>query len=154
MKTAYIGVHLKDIPPNANMVLAQKWNYIIQILYNPILALVKASVLLFLLRLGGQQKKIRYSIISLLVFNLALMVAIFVAAVCQCQPVNYFWMRVSYPTPKGSCFDQNAFYIWTAGLTIFTDLLVLMLPFWIFLGLKLAMKVRIALIAIFTLGGV
>jgi len=55
---------------------------------------------------------------------------------------------------KGTCVDTGIFYIATSALTIFTDLAVLALPFWIFLGLKMPLKVRIALMGVFLLGGV
>lgn len=152
MRTAFIGVHLADIPPQADLVLGQKWNFIIQILYNPILAIVKTSVLLFLLRLGGQKKQVRRAIVALLGFNLALMVAIFVTCIFQCTPISYFWTRTSTNRPEGHCIDTSAFYISTASLTILTDALVLVLPFWIFLGLKLPLKVRAAIIGVFALG--
>lgn len=128
-----------------------RWNYIIQLLYNPILALVKSSVLLFLLRLGGQKPGVRWTIHSLNAFNIGLMIAIFVTVIFQCTPVNFFWDRT---IPGGHCVDTGAFYVATAGLTILTDVLVLALPFWIFLGLKMPAKVKIALLVVFGLGAV
>lgn len=155
MRLNYIGIHRKDIPPTLDFVLGQKWAFAIQVLYNPILAFVKTSVLLFLMRLGGQKHEVRLCIIGLLVFNLCQMVAIFFAVVFQCTPVSYFWdrMREEGTRPEGMCINQNAFYIATSGLTILTDLLVLILPFWIFLGLNLPLKVRAAIIGVFVLGG-
>lgn len=41
----------------------------------------------------------------------------------------------------------------TAALTILTDVLVLALPFWVFLGLQMANKTKVALIGIFVMGG-
>ncbi|KAL6360449.1 hypothetical protein LRP88_06155 [Fusarium phalaenopsidis] len=155
MRLNYIGIHKKDIPLTQDFVLGQKWAFTIQILYNPILALVKTSVLLFLMRLGGQKREVRLCIISLLVFNLFQMVAMFLACVFQCTPVSYFWDRAKEESirPDGMCINQNAFYIATSSLTILTDVLVLILPFWIFLGLKLPLKVRAAIIGVFVLGG-
>ncbi|CAM1508236.1 Fc.00g050840.m01.CDS01 [Cosmosporella sp. VM-42] len=154
MRFNFIGVRSKDIPPEADLVIGQKWQYIVMILYNPILALVKTSALLFLLRLGGQKRQVGHAIIGLLTFNAALMAGIFVSNIFQCQPISYFWLRVSQNPPKGTCFNRRAFYVVTAGLTIITDLLVLMLPFWIFLGLKLPLRVRMALIGVFVMGGI
>ncbi|KAH7165982.1 hypothetical protein EDB81DRAFT_918200 [Dactylonectria macrodidyma] len=154
MRTAFIGIHFADVPPQADLVLGWQWNFIIQILYNPILAIVKTSVLLFLLRLGGQKKEVRLAIYGLLAFNLALMVAIFVCVIVQCTPVSYFWTRAGANPPEGSCFNTSAFYIATAALTILTDILVLILPFWIFLGLKLPLRVRAAIIGVFALGAI
>ncbi|KAF6836250.1 hypothetical protein CPLU01_03748 [Colletotrichum plurivorum] len=155
MRYGFIGIHVYDIPLEADHRLGSLWNYIIQLLYNPILALVKTSVLMFLLRLSGQKRRIRYTIIGLNVFNIALMVAIFVTVVFQCRPISYFWEKAGRnPPTDGSCIDMSAFYVSTAGLTIFTDVLALAMPFWIFLGLKMPRRVKMALLAVFALGGV
>lgn len=155
MRKAFIGVHVWDIPPEADPRIGQKWNFIIQILYNPILALVKTSILLFLLRLGGQQRRIRWAIHIVNAVNLALMVAIFITVIFQCTPVHHFWTRFGPGfDPNGTCIDTAAFYVATSSLNVFTDLLVLALPFQIFLGLKMPKRVKIALLGVFALGGV
>ncbi|KAI1649672.1 hypothetical protein F4815DRAFT_499428 [Daldinia loculata] len=154
MRTAYLGVHVYDIPMTADVSLGMYWNYVLQILYNPILALVKCSVLTFLLRIGGQRRRIRYSIHALNIFTLGLMIAIFVTAVFQCSPISYFWERITNPTMPGKCIDTGTFYVTTAALTIFTDVLVLALPFWIFMGLKMAPKIKFAVMVVFLLGAV
>jgi hypothetical protein len=152
MRTGFVGVHLKDIPPNVDLVLATKWGFIIQLLYYPILAIVKTSVLLFLMRLGGQKTSVRRAIIGLIGFNLATMIAIVIACILQCIPVNYFWEKMSPNPPEGHCVDTAAFYIATSSFAILTDILVLILPFWIFLGLNLPLRVRAAIIGVFVLG--
>ncbi|KAF4849039.1 hypothetical protein CGCSCA4_v004601 [Colletotrichum siamense] len=155
MRYGFIGIHVYDIPLVADNRLGSLWNYIIQLLYNPILALVKTSVLMFLLRLSGQKRRIRFALIGLNVFNLTLMVAIFVTVIFQCQPINYFWEKAGRnPPTEGKCIDMNAFYVSTASLTILTDVLALAMPFWIFLGLKMPTRVKMALLAVFALGGI
>ncbi|KAI8960149.1 hypothetical protein F5Y11DRAFT_280105 [Daldinia sp. FL1419] len=154
MRTAFLGVHVYDIPVTADVSLGMYWNYVIQILYNPILALVKCSVLTFLLRIGGQKRQIRYSIHALNIFTIGLMIAIFVTVIFQCSPISYFWERINDPMMPGKCIDTGIFYVTTAALTIFTDVLVLALPFWIFMGLKMAPKVKFAIMVVFLLGAV
>lgn len=153
MRTAFLGVHLYQVPWDADRGIGMLWNFVGQILYNPILAIVKSSVLLFMLRLGGHQRNVRLTIHTLNGFNIALAIGIFVAVVFQCTPVDYFWKRMSDPTLKGTCVDTASFYVATAALTILTDILVLALPFWIFLGLKMASRLKFALIGVFLLGG-
>ena len=155
MRKAFLGVHVWDIPLEADPREGMKWNFIIQALYNPILALVKTSLLLFLLRLSGQNRRIRWSIHALNIFNLSLMVAIFTTVIFQCTPVDYFWEQVGRnPPTEGSCINTGAFYTSTAALNVLTDILVLALPFWIFLGLQMPKKVKWALLGVFALGGV
>ncbi|KAM0562305.1 hypothetical protein ACHAPJ_001992 [Fusarium lateritium] len=152
MRAAYIGIHAWEIPLDADWVGAQRWNYVSLLIYNPILALVKTSVLLFLLRLSGQKRTVRNSIVGLMVFNLCQMVALFICWVFQCTPIDFYWDKT--PPKEGKCINEHAFLVSTASLTIMTDLLVLILPLWIFIGLKLPLRVRLAIIGVFTLGGV
>ena len=93
MRTAFLGIHTAAIPLTADYGLGMQWNFIGQILYNPILAIVKTSVLLFMLRLGGHKREIRYTIHALNAFNIALAISVFITVIFQCRPVNFFWER-------------------------------------------------------------
>lgn len=116
-------------------------------IYNPILAFVKASVLVFLLRLGGQKSTVRWGIHALNIFNAALAISIFFVALLQCLPIEANWGDRTGAT----CVDKS-FHIIASALTILTDFLVLGLPFWIFLGLKMPIATKIALIGVFMAG--
>jgi hypothetical protein len=52
-----------------NQVFASKLNMAQQMLYNPILGIVKASIILFLLRLGDRRWFIRYGLIAFFIFK-------------------------------------------------------------------------------------
>lgn len=151
MRAAYFGVHSSDIPKDKDPKTQLIWNYIAQLLYNPVLSIVKTSVLVFLLRIGVQKNATRLSIHALNAFNISMAVAIFVVVIFQCNPIAFFWDK-SLPG-GGVCIATTTFYAWTAGLTILTDVLVLALPFWIFLGLNMATRLKVAIIGIFLLGG-
>lgn len=125
------------------------WAYAVQILYNPILALVKSSVLIFLLRLFGQKDRVRRFIIWLNVANIAQMVAVFLAITLQCLPVAFNW---DLSIRGGRCVDRRVLYTCTAVINIVTDLLVLGLPVWIFVGLKIPKRTKFALLFVFLLG--
>lgn len=127
------------------------WNWIMQVLYNPILALVKSSILVFLLRLGGHRRAIRYSIYGLNVFNILQMIAIFLVVICQTIPIKAYW---TLETPRQHQIDSPIFYIITAIITIITDFLVLAIPIWIFTGLNMRTAAKIGLILVFLMGGV
>lgn len=117
-------------------------------MYNPILAIVKQSVLIFLLRLASIKRGVRAVIWGVAIFNGALMVSVFLVVIFQCHPIAYNWDL----TIKGTCIEQLAFGISTAVLTILTDIIAVALPFYIFLGLKLPGKTKAALIGVFLLG--
>ncbi|KAG5791067.1 hypothetical protein H9Q69_009874 [Fusarium xylarioides] len=147
----YIGFHTKDLPKSYDVEPVLFYNWIMQVLYNPILALVKSSILLFLLRLGGHNRGIKWAIYGLNAFNVALMIAIFLTVVFQTIPINAYWDLSVKPERQ---IDGPVFYISSAIITIITDVLVLLIPFWIFLGLKMRIAAKIGLIVVFLMGGV
>ncbi len=125
------------------------WNYAVQILYNPILALVKSSVLIFLLRLFGQKEGVRRFIIGLNTVNLLQMTAVFFVILLQCQPFAFNWD----PTIKGGhCVEQRILFTTTAAFNILTDLVVLGLPLWILVDLNIPKRTKVALMFVFLLG--
>jgi len=149
MKLNYFGWTKEDVP-KFDPSPGRLWFYIAQLLYNPILALVKASVLVFLLRLGGGHKpKIRWSIHALNVFNGLQAIAIFLVALLQCIPIEANWDPAV--ALKAKCIDKS-FHITASSLTILTDILVLILPFCIFLGLKMKRAAKVAVLGVFMLG--
>lgn len=84
------------------------WNYAVQLIYNPILSIAKCSVLVFLLRLGGHKRRIRWSIYALITWTTLQMLATFVVVIFQCSPISYFWTRV-YVQEGGYCIDTATF---------------------------------------------
>ncbi|CAM1501351.1 Fc.00g105130.m01.CDS01 [Cosmosporella sp. VM-42] len=150
-KYDYTGFPTPSLPATYDIEPVLFWNWIMQVLYNPILALVKASVLIFLLRLGGHRRSIRWCIYALNIFNAALGVAIFLTVLFQTIPINAYW---DLSIEKKRQIDGPLFYISTAIITIGTDFLVLILPFWVFVGLKMRLAAKVGLIVVFLLGGV
>lgn len=71
-----------------------------ELLYNSILALVKTSILLFLLRLTGQKKSVRQAIWGLLFFNGITAVVTLLITVFHCLPIAANWNAVAYPDAK------------------------------------------------------
>ncbi|KAL7765711.1 hypothetical protein ACKLNR_003627 [Fusarium oxysporum f. sp. zingiberi] len=90
-KYEYIGFPTSDIPDSYDVEPVLFYNWIMQVLYNPILELVKSSILFFLLRLGGHRRSIRWSIYALNTFNITLMIAIFTTVIFQTTPIATFW---------------------------------------------------------------
>lgn len=155
MKKLYIGIHYWETPKYASpaeMLRALEpgliWTYAVGAIYNPILAIVKQSILIFLLRLGGTKPGVRTVVWITAVFNAALMVAVFLVVIFQCNPINHNWKLYE----PGTCIKQTEFGVSTACLTILTDLIALALPFYIFLDLKIAKRTKIALLFVFALG--
>lgn len=160
MKTSYVGIPYWQIPLDWDVERAFYWTFICQLLYNLVLSFIKASILFFLLRLGGQKSRVRTVIYVLNTFNFAMLVANFFGVMFQCRPVSYFWTQMhrsgtdaeAGKKRTGRCFDQPAFYVAQSALNIFTDILTLAVPFWIFLGLKMPKRLKRATLCVFGMG--
>ena len=149
IKTNYIGIRSRDVPPH-DPTEGMIWNYAVQILYNPILALVKLSVLIFLYRLFAHKRGVKLYVVGLAGITTVQMVAVAGAIIFQCTPISFNWMP---NLENGRCVDQSSLYVSTAAFTILTDVLVLVLPAYIFRDLNIPKKTKIALLAVFLLGG-
>lgn len=149
MKMQYVGVHIYQLPTapydTSRSLLV---NYIVVIFYNPELALVKSSVLFFLLRLGGHDNTVRYSIHVLNTVNLILMVSVFIASVFTCVPIHKYW----HPATAGHCNNEALQYIITSSITVVTDVLVMIIPIKLVVGLQMNRKAKAGLISVLCAG--
>jgi structural maintenance of chromosome 2 len=158
----HIGFHIWEVPHRSieDQVFSLKLSMAQQLLYTLILCLVKASTLLFFLRLGDQRRVIRYSLKALFVFNFGQMVAVFVSALTQCRPIHMFWdhPRTDRNTDGGilnsdyTCFNAEAFAMVNGGLGILTDILILMIPIAMVWPLRLNWRKKLAVGCILSLG--
>ncbi|KAF7560284.1 hypothetical protein G7046_g3874 [Stylonectria norvegica] len=127
------------------------WNFFEQLCYNPVLAFVKGSVLAFLLRLQGNKTVVYRVIWGLIIANVLHAIAIFFAALFQCVPLHANWHPELRKDPNTKCIDSS-FHIIQSSLTILMDVMVLALPFWIFLGLRMPRGAKIAVLGVFAIG--
>lgn len=135
------------------VVHSNKLGMVQQLLYNPILGLVKASIMVFLFRLGDQRKFIRYSLIGLFIFNLGHMIATFFGALTQCLPIHMYWDRWDpEATKEFSCMNEEAFSMSTAGIALLTDVLILLIPILMVWPLRLNRRKKIAVGSVLSLG--
>ncbi|EJT81072.1 hypothetical protein GGTG_01059 [Gaeumannomyces tritici R3-111a-1] len=151
IKTNYVGIRPENVPPH-DPVAGEVWNYLVQVFYNPILALAKSSVLIFLLRLFGQQNGTRRLIHWLNAVNLLHMAASLGAITFQCTPVSLAWNPGSSSSRGGRCVDRAVLFTAMATFNIATDLVVLGLPLWILSGLQIPRRTKLALLGVFLLG--
>ncbi|KAF4993193.1 hypothetical protein FGRMN_6678 [Fusarium graminum] len=153
MKLNYWGFRQYNVPKDLDLAAGFWWNFLVQMFYNPVLALVKASILVFLLRLGGHKTNVRYAIHGLNIFNALHAVAIFFTALFQCWPIEANWDFPLREEPGVRCVS-NWFHVIASCITIVTDFLVVALPFWIFLGLTMRWPTKVAVLSVFVLGSV
>lgn len=162
---SYQGYHEWDIPKQTidQKVLAQQYNIANQVLFNPILSLIKLSVIVFFLRLEDRRKVVRWNIYALSAFEICFMVSSTLVTIFQCTPVQYAWegprmdqeaQEAGGPDAKGGhCIEQGNFFLGTNGITIFTDIWVLIIPAVILWDLRMARKAKIAAFGVIGAGG-
>ncbi|KAK8062824.1 hypothetical protein PG997_014921 [Apiospora hydei] len=139
MKMNFIGVHTWQIPPLAQPTerpWSQVWAYVAIMLYNPQLCFVKSS------------PGIRRSIHALNVCNILLLISVFAASVFTCVPINKYWDR----GVPGHCNNEGLQYIVSSSVTALTDILVVILPIKIVVGLQMPMRLKMGLTFVLTLG--
>lgn len=148
IKLNFIGIHFYDVPQGTDPTPGLIWIYVIGAVYNPVLAFVKQSVLFFILRIAGLDMRVRFISWVTSFVNMAEMVAVLMVVVFQCSPVESFWnLKLGQ-----HCINQQSFALSTALLTIVTDIVVVALPFWVFLGLQMSSRKKLALIVVFSMG--
>jgi hypothetical protein len=151
IKLGYFGWRQEDVPTDYDPSYGLFLFYIAQIFYNPILALVKCSVLLFVLRIGRRRKGLPWMVYSVITLTVLQAIAVFFGVVLQCLPVAANWDSSLRPTAK--CIDVS-FHVTISSFTVLTDLLVLALPFYVFLGLQIGRGTKVAVLCCFASGGV
>ena len=124
-------------------------NYII-ILYGPPVFFAKLSVLLQLQHIFvvSRRQPIFFIIQALIWANLAFYVAYFFIDIFQCVPRRKIW----YPTVSGTCISTDVLLISPAGINIVSDSLILVLPIVLVFRLKMTLKNKLAIVAIFSSG--
>lgn len=140
--------------------------YLLEVLYFPLISLLKMSLLFFYLRIFsfGLAHKLLWGTI---IFN-ALYGIIFVClAAFQCNPISYFWTKWDgkhegtwyinlpcIPLPNSNIFSLNINAIgWAnASISIVLDLWILAIPLWYLRSLNLHWKKKIGVAVMFLVG--
>lgn len=108
---------------------------------------MKSSILCQCLRLFSGRYRSGCAIV--LTFITAYTIAAVTVSVFACWPIKKFWD----PLLPGRCVDFHALWYTNAGVQIFTDILVCLLPMFVFRSLHLPRAQKYSLIAVFSLGG-
>lgn len=82
---------------------------------------------------------------------IGLFLAVLFVDIFQCTPIAYVY---DTSIPGGKCIDQGGFYVSTAALNLFTDIMVLSIPIIITWSLQMPLRRKLAVCVILCLGGV
>ncbi|CAG8959455.1 hypothetical protein HYFRA_00001353 [Hymenoscyphus fraxineus] len=124
--------------------------YAAEVLYFAQVALLKIGLLLFYLRIFSKSKIGKY-IHGTIVLNIIVGVTFIIAALFQCQPINYNWNRWD-GEHSGKCVNINAVSWANSALSILLDAWMLALPMSQLATLQLHWKKKIGVAMMFMVG--
>lgn len=81
---------------------------------------------------------------------LGLGIAVFFETIFQCSPIAYGWDST---IGHGKCIDQTLFYRAISPINVFTGVLILVMPIPLIWRLQVPRGQKVALTAVFLLGG-
>ena len=141
-----MGIHADLLDP-ADIVMMAKWLVVAEILYAWNLGWTKISILLMYYRIFRLPyfKKMAWGVGA---FVMVWVVTITFIFIFICVPVQKMW----YPDLPGKCVNQVATWIANAASTIFTDLIILIMPIPPIWSLTLAKREKIGVTTAFGLG--
>ncbi|KAK7527128.1 uncharacterized protein IWZ02DRAFT_445447 [Phyllosticta citriasiana] len=145
-----LGNHVSENPPSET---AKVFQYLFAsiLIYLVSLCLTKLSILLQYLRIFGTQTAMRIACYITITFVVTYTFVASFMNILNCKPIHYFWGRALDPT-SGSCMDFEAVWFTHAGINIFSDFLMILLPMPVLKSLKIHKRQKIALMAIFAFG--
>lgn len=117
--------------------------------YNIAYPPIKISILLFYHRIFVYRRFRQVNGVAI-GFLVCYMIATTLVGIFSCIPVKASWDFTVEPI---RCIDENMFYIASASVNVFTDVLILVLPLPIVWKLKISKAQKIAVSFIFALGG-
>jgi hypothetical protein len=123
--------------------------YLSQIFYKFTINLTKLSILCLYLRIFSEPW-FRRTCWACVVVILGYSLASIVASIFQCTPIPHYWDKSKYPT--GTCIDFTTFWYANAIYNIITDFVILVSPPRVVWKLRLPLRQRLGLMAVFGLG--
>jgi hypothetical protein len=166
MYSNWQGHHNYNIPlaSNSYRSTANKWDLIHQILYNPILVLVRASIIYFLLTLEQARRTIRRHLYAIRVVNVAWLFAIFFTVLFQCRPFHYTFdarqmdqaareaagtdVINGVPVKGGWCINRPVFFLTSGIIGVVIDMWLLCIPSALVWGLNMPIRQKAVVVVV------
>jgi hypothetical protein len=124
--------------------------YFVEIGYFTITGLLKLQFLVFYLQIFPDQL-FRRIVSSVLAFQVVSLLPFVISAIFICTPIDFFWTSWSGNT-SGTCINNNTLVLVHAGLSIFLDVVTLVLPMKPVWDLQLNTSKKIGLMLMFSVG--
>ncbi|PTU23602.1 hypothetical protein P175DRAFT_0500166 [Aspergillus ochraceoroseus IBT 24754] len=144
-----VGISGKNLPA-LELQRLQFGSWMIQKFWAPSMAFVKTSIIVFLQRILGTLPTFRVISNWLIVFITLWAVAALLVNIFQCNPVQFYYDKSLH----GHCMKgQTVFFITMGSIALVEDVVILALPVPVIWGLQIAVRQKIAVTLVFSLGG-
>ncbi|KXG47787.1 uncharacterized protein PGRI_016570 [Penicillium griseofulvum] len=144
-----VGLPVKSLPKDERTRI-QFGSWMIQKFWAPSMAFVKISIVVFIKRLFGSIRA--YIVVSycLIAFIATWALAALLTNTFQCIPVQYYYDK----DLKGHCMSGQVQFFQTMGsIALIEDVIILCMPIPVFWKLQINTRQKIALMLVFSLGG-
>ncbi|CAL8580356.1 hypothetical protein XPA_006085 [Xanthoria parietina] len=129
------------------------WAWVNEILYSPVISIIKAVILLQYIRLFAPNRSVdpllffaSWTLIALIIlWNFAC----FWVSIFACSPVEKFWNTL---ITDGKCLNFSLNILLTCLFNIITDVLILILPSRAVWRLRIPLKKKFAIVSLFGIG--
>ncbi|KAF1964130.1 hypothetical protein BU23DRAFT_547903 [Bimuria novae-zelandiae CBS 107.79] len=129
-----------------------RWLYVLGVLYFLQIALLKLSILLFLLRIFPRPLTKRL-LKATIAFNLLYGGAFVITGIFQCQPISFYWTSWDKnPAIRGKCMNINALNWSNAVIGVVLDVWMLAIPLYEVFHLQLSLRKKISVVLMFFVG--
>ncbi|KAI1827659.1 hypothetical protein F4861DRAFT_329038 [Xylaria intraflava] len=140
------GHHVDELQ-SWHIVRFSKAIFVIQVLYALAVGLVKISITVMLMRIFVT-RPVRIAGFAILVVSVLWVILTILVGLLLCMPIEKNWN----PSVKGTCGNQDAGFGAVAGLDIFNELSLIILPIPSIFRLQLSRRYKLALAGIFGTG--
>ncbi|EAS36142.2 uncharacterized protein CIMG_01496 [Coccidioides immitis RS] len=160
IKAIGLGYHFYDIPLMTSQHLnkAQKYNVALQVAYYVGLFFIRASIIVFILRLEQLRKSVRLQLWILLSISTALMVSTLFADLFQCGSSVAYGYNFPISIDPGSspprCISRAALFITVSIMNILLDCWTLYIPGAIVKGMNMPKKQKFIVVVILGMGAI
>lgn len=161
----YIGVHMwnlyvfevnlavlvrfpSDTISSPVLLISMQLISVCSILYIPLMALAKFSLLLFYRKLS-LERWYKYAVYAAMAFIISYSIALAFALIFACTPLEKNW---DITITTGTCINKGQLYLSTAGLNAGTDVILLILPIPMIIKLHVPVVQKVGLILMFGIG--
>ncbi|KAF2746615.1 hypothetical protein M011DRAFT_477851 [Sporormia fimetaria CBS 119925] len=144
-----LGYHMWEVKVVDFSFDFQVWTLVGTIIYATSLAFTKLSILLFYLHLSPN-KWFRICVWALVFVVVAYVTVYDLISIFGCKPIAATWDLTL--APQATCMDNLTKYMALSVLNIIIDVLTLVLPIPVIVGLQMATRQKISVIAVFATG--